>query len=289
MNWRGGGAARMCATVVVAGIGIGALAPQSALAQGGDSRASATIGMDFSHAYLFRGIKQETGGLIAQPYADASFSLLQRDEGLTGVTFTIGTWNSLHTGETGADGPALNVKPWYESDFFTGFGFGFDNWSAGLTYTSYLSPNDSFSTVHELALTLAMDDSDLLRFPMSPHVGLAIEMDGQADGGASEGVYVELGVEPAMEILDGRVTLALPATLGLSLTNYYEDGADADDRFGFFDLGLVASMPLSVPEGYGAWELTGGVHALLLGGYLETLNDGNEVQVVGSIGFSVGY
>ena len=289
MNWRADSAVRMCAALAVAGMGIGVVAPRPAVAQESASRAAATLGVDFSHAYLFRGIKQETGGLIAQPYAEASFALQQRDDGSAGVTFSIGTWNSLHSGETGAGGPATNVAPWYESDFFTGAAFAMDNWSGGVTYTSYLSPNDSFSTVHELALTLAMDDSDLLRLPLSPHMGLAIEMDGQADGGASEGVYFELGVEPAMEILGGRFTLTMPATLGLSLTNYYEDGAGVDDRFGFFDLGLVASMPLSMPDGFGTWELTGGVHGLLLGNYLEALNDGDEVQVVGSIGFSVGY
>ncbi len=289
MNWRGGSAPRMCAALAVAGMATGLVAAQPALAQGDDNRVAATIGMDFSHAYLFRGIKQETGGLIAQPYADASFSLLQRDEGLTGVTFTIGTWNSLHSGETGAGGPAVNVAPWYESDFFTGITLGLENWSAGITYTSYLSPNDSFSTVHELALTLAMDDSDLFQFPLSPHVGLAIEMDGQADGGGAEGVYFELGIEPAMETMGGRVTLSVPATLGFSLTNYYEDGGELDDSFGYFDIGAVASMPLPLPEGYGAWEVAGGVHVLLLGDYLEMLNDGNEVQVVGSVGFSIGY
>ena len=289
MNWRVGSAVRVCTALAVLGIAAGIGAPRPAAAQGGDSRVGATIGMDFTHAYLFRGIKQETGGLIAQPYVDASFSLLQRDEGLTGVTFSIGTWNSLHTGETGAGGPAANVAPWYESDFFTGVALGLNNWEAGITYTSYLSPNDSFSTVHELALTLAMDDSDLLRFPLSPHVGLAIEMAGQADGGASEGVYLELGVEPAVEVLDGRMSVSVPATLGLSLSNYYEDGAGADDAFGFFDLGAVASYPLELPEGYGAWEITGGLHILLLGNYLETLNDGNEVQVVGSLGISISY
>ena len=289
MNWRGGSAARVCIVLAVVGIGTGLAAPRPAAAQGGDRRVAATIGMDFSHAYLFRGIKQQTGGLIAQPYADASFSLLQSDEGLTGVTFSIGTWNSLHSGETGAGGPATNLASWYESDFFTGITLGLESWNAGITYTSYLSPNGSFSAVHELALTLGMDDSDLLRFPLSPHVGLAIEMDGQADGGASEGVYLEFGIEPAVEAMDGRVTFTLPATLGLSLSNYYENGAGIDDSYGFFDVGVVASTPLGVPEAFGAWELTGGMHLLLLGNYLETLNDGDEVQVVGSIGLSIGY
>ncbi len=289
MNWRGWSATRACAALALVGIGLSAAAPQPALAQENDSLVAATIGMDFSHAYFFRGIKQETRGLIAQPYVDASFSLLQRDEGLTGVTFSLGTWNSLHTGETGSGGPATHVASWYESDFFTGITMELENWNAGITYTSYLSPNDSFSSIHELALTLAMDDSDLLVFPLSPHIGLAIEMAGQADGGASEGVYLELGVEPSVGVMNDRVTVSLPATLGLSLSNYYESGTGMDDGFGFLDVGAVAAMPLALPEGYGAWEVSGGVHLLYLGSYLEALNDGNQVQVIGSIGLSIGY
>ena len=289
MNWQGGSATRACAALAVVGIGLGTAAPQPVLAQENDSRVAATIGMDFSHAYFFRGIKQETRGLIAQPYVDASFSLLQRDEGLTGVAFSLGTWNSLHTGETGSGGPATNVASWYESDFFTGITMGLENWNAGITYTSFLSPNDSFSSIHELALTLAMDDSDLFVFPLSPHIGLAVEMAGQADGGASEGVYLELGVEPSMEVMNGRIALNMPATFGFSLSNYYENGAGMDDGFGFLDIGAVAAMPLALPEEYGAWELSGGLHLLFLGSYLEALNDGDEVQVIGSIGLSIGY
>ena len=105
--------------------------------------------------------------------------------------------NSLHTGQSGNDGPAANVAAWYESDFYTGFAFGIDNWEFGLVYTAYLSPNDTFGTVKEVALSLAVDDSALLGgFSLSPHVLMAIELGGQADGGASEGVYLELGVEP---------------------------------------------------------------------------------------------
>ena len=49
---------------------------------------------------------------------------------------------------------------WYESDFFTGLTVGSDTLTAGVTYTSYLSPNGSFGTVQEVSLALSMDDSD---------------------------------------------------------------------------------------------------------------------------------
>ncbi len=264
--------------------------PQPAQAQGNDGMPSLSMGVDASHAYFFRGIKQEREGIVLQPFADASFTLFEGGEGLTNVTLTIGQWNSLHSGPSGADGPAANVASWYESDFFTGVTLGLENWEAGVVYTSYLSPNDSFGTIQELSLSLGMDDSELLNgFALAPHVGIAIELSGQADGGASEGAYLELGVEPGLQVLAGRASVGFPVTLGVSLNNYYENGAGFNDTFGYVDVGAVGSFPLGVPESVGSWVLTGGVHLLALGNYLEAINDGDQFQVVGSFGFSIGY
>ena len=267
----------------------------TAQAQVNTGKVSFTTGVDFSHAYFFRGITQEREGFITQPYADINFNVYADDdgEGLNGVTFTLGMWNSFHT----VDGPAANVRAWYESDFFTGFTLAIDNWDAGITYTSYLSPNQAFGTTQELSLGLSMDDSDMLGvFAMSPHVLLAIELSGGADGGSSEGVYLELGVEPGMDIFEGVASVGFPMTVGLSLSNYYENGIDSadhplgfSDNFGFFDIGAAVSVPLNVPAAYGDWEVSGGVHLLSLGSYLEFLNDNDQVQVIGSFGFSIGY
>ena len=209
---------------------IGWFCSGSVEAQVNTGKVSFTTGVDMSHAYFFRGIKQESSGFIGQPYADINFNIYSDNDGsgLNGVTFTVGQWNSFHTGPSGSEGPSQNVAPWYEADFFTGFALEIDNWEAGITYTSYMSPNDGFGTVQELSLALSMDDSDLLGdFSVQPHVLLAIEMDGQADGGNGEGVYVEFGIEPGMDIVENVASLTFPATLGLSLSNYYENGIDA--------------------------------------------------------------
>ena len=262
----------------------------SAMAQSNTGNVSFATGLDFSHAYFFRGIVQERSGLIAQPYIDMTFSLFEGTEGLNSVTFTIGQWNSLHTGPSGSDGPATNVGAWYTSDFYTGFAFGVDNWDFGVTYIAYLSPNDTFGTVKEVALSMAVDDSTLLGgFSLSPHLLLAIELDGQADGGAGEGVCVELGVEPGLSLEGTPVSLSFPVTLGLSLSDYYEGTPGNDDVFGYIDLGLVASVPLRVPESYGAWEVSGGIHLLSLGDALTSFNDGDGFQPVGTFGFNIGY
>ena len=261
-----------------------------ASAQSNTGGVSVSTGADFSHAYFFRGIVQERVGVIIQPYMDLTFSLLEGSEALNSITFTIGEWNSLHTGPTGSEGPAANVGAWYESDFYARFGFGVDNWEFGLAYTAYLSPNDTFGTVKELGLSLAVDDSALLGgLALSPHALLAIEVDGQADGGAGEGVYVELGVEPGLSLAGTPVSVTAPVTLGISLTDYYEETPGNDDVFGYLDLGLVAGVAIPVGESLGDWEVSGGVHLMSLGDALATFNGGDDLQAIGTLGFSIEY
>lgn len=288
----------ICAIALVL---LGGLATGTAYAQPNTGKVSFTTGADLSHAYLFRGIKQERKGLVAQPYADINFNVYSDDDGsgLNGVTYTLGTWNSLHTGPSGSDRPSTdprpaNVRSWYESDFYTGFTLAIDNWEAGITYTSYLSPNDSFGTVQEISFGLAMDDSSLLgNFALQPHVMMAVETNGQADGGNSEGVYLEFGVEPGTQIVEG-LDVTFPVTLGLSLSNYYENGVDSSlpggfsDTFGYFDVAAVAVVPLPMPEDYGSWSVSGGLHIIALGSYLETLNESDGVQILGSFGVTIG-
>ena len=284
---------RAFSLVVLSGVATG-----PAYAQSNTGKVSFNAGFDLTHAYFFRGIRQERDGTIFQPYADMNFNVYSDDDGsgLNGVTFSIGQWNSFHTGPSGQDGPAQNVAPWYETDFFTGFSLEIDNWEAGIAYTMYMSPNDSFGTVQELSLSLAMDDSEMLgEYSMQPHVLMAIEVSGQADGGASEGVYLEFGVEPEVELIEDLAVVTFPVTLGLSLNNYYENGIDKNtpagfsDGFGFFDMGAAVAVPLGMPEDYGSWEVTGSFHLMMLGGYLEALNESDGVQVIGTVGLSIGY
>ena len=61
-------------------------------------------------------------------------------------------------------------------------------------------------------------------------------------------------------------------------------------RLGYFDIGADVSVPVPmVPVSYGSWELSGGLHLLSLGTYLESLNAGDSVQAIGSFGVSIGY
>ena len=231
-----------------------------------------TTGLDFTSAYLFRGILQESGGAIGQPYGDIAFALQH------GITVDVGTWNSIHS--------TANVGNWYESDVFGSVTFTAGKLKPGLLYTSYTSPADRFATVQELAGTLVVDDSKS-PFPLSPKIVLAFELgDGEADGGLNKGTYLELGVKPGIKLAP-KATLYVPAKTGLSLNHYYE-GPTGDNRFGYFDLGAQLSVPVASTKS-GALEIHGGIDFMWLGDNLKLLNNSDNFKPVSTIGLTFTY
>jgi hypothetical protein len=245
-----------------------------------------TAGFDFANAYFFRGIPQDDTGVVMWPSGDLGFALFSGDGALKSVGVNIGTWNSLHTGSAGSDGPS--GKLWYESDFYAGASLGFGKGTAlGVTYTAYTSPNGLFGTVKELSFRLTVDDSGLLgAAAVKPYMVLAQELDGQADGGANEGTYLELGIGPGLSL--SRASLTVPIKVGLSLNDYYE-GADGDDTFGFFSVAGVVTVPFtSAPTKFGSWNIHGGVEFLMLGDRNEAVF-GDSSHVIGSIGIGLSY
>ena len=241
-----------------------------------------SAGVDFVSDYYFRGIIQETGGFIAQPFLDASMSLGP-------VSITAGTWNSLHS--VGADGFVNEGAPqiYYESDFYAGLGFAAgDMVGIDLTYTAYMSPRGSWGTTKEVALGLSFDTF------AAPYATFAFEVAGGADGGPNEGSYAEIGFEPAVPLDDAPVSLSFPVAIGASMSNYFEYQNDmgvwSDGAFGFFSIGASLGVPLPVPEEYGSWDLAVGVSALAFGEGVKMINgEGKGTRVIGLFGISLGY
>ncbi len=248
-------------------------------------RITVTAGFDIATAYMFRGIYQEDHGTIIPPYADLGVLLYEGSGALTSVTANVGNWNSLHSGPSGHGGRG---NAWYEADYYGSVTFAFGNWKPGALFTSYTSPNDVFKTVHELAGVLAYDDS-ASRFPLAPKATVAFELHGQADGGANRGTYLELGIRPSITVIDTPkypLSVAVPVKVGLSLKDYYE-GVTGSQRFGFFDTGLIASVPM--PGAKISWEVHAGVDLLWLGDSMKALNAGKGFKPVGIFGISVTY
>lgn len=281
----------------LAGIGLVTIAavPASAQETGGPNSGAVTVAgaIDFTNAYMFRGISQDESGVIMWPYFDLGLSFFEGDGGLKSAGVNLGTWNSLHTGDVGLDGPAEQL--WYESDFYASLGLGFGGGtSLGFTYTAYNSPNSSFSTVKELAVKFAVDDSDRLGgAALAPYALVAFELDddGQADGGLSAGTYLELGVAPGFSL--PRASVSIPVKVGLSLDNYYETvltpTTSEDERFGYFSIAGTVTVPFTeMPTRFGSWNVHGGVE-------YQRLSDrnaaalGDDNQVIGTVGIGFSY
>ena len=176
-------------------------------------RLSVSAGVDWTSAYFFRGIKQETDDLILQPYGELTLKLVENAGALTSLSLTGGIWNSLHSGATGSDSPtASDPKLWYELDgYFKLSAVLLEDWTASVIYTAYLSPNNVFNSVQEIAVGLAYNDAKLLGpFALNPSVLIAFEFDGQADAGADKGIYAQIGIAPAYTFLADS---AYPLTL----------------------------------------------------------------------------
>jgi hypothetical protein len=267
-------------------------------------RISFSGGIDVPTDYFFRGIVQEKDSFlddsyILQPYGDLTFKLWEGKGPLSAVGLTIGLWNSLHGGPTGVEGGAgglesTDPKIWYESDFYTKLGATFfEDFTASLIYTAYMSPNGRFDTYQELAFGLGYNDSKLLGpFALNPSLLVAFEVNGQADAGRHRGVYLQAGVSPGLTLMEkSRVPLSLsfPLLVGLSLSEYYEFGGD-DETFGYFSGGVAASVPLAfMPAAYGAWQARAGVSVLVLGDALEQVNNREDTEIIGNLGLALTY
>ena len=248
-------------------------------------------GADFVNSYMFRGFRQDDTKIITWPYGDIGLTLYSGDGALKSVGASVGMWSSLHPGDAGRDGPS--GKLWYQRNFDSTLALGFGGGvSLGTTYRAYVSPNKMFSTVKEVALKLAVDDSAHFgKGTVRPYALVAFELDtapglGQLDAGARAGRYLELGVAPGWAA--NVVSFAFPVKVGLSLSNYYEL-AGVDHKFGYASVGGIATVPLGRTSGLGRWNVHGGVEIQSLGETTKFLNGGDRSKAVGSIGIGFSY
>jgi hypothetical protein len=274
-----------------AAVMVACLASPAAAQDPNTGRITLTGGIDFANAYMFRGLRQDDTGVVMWPFGDVGIAVYEGDGGVKSLLVNIGTWNSLHTGDTGSNGPSGEL--WYESDFYTTLSLGFDyGVTLGTTYTAYTSPNNSFSTVREIAFKLAVDDGGApAGIVLKPYALMAFEVAaspglGQADGGLNAGRYLELGVAPGVQTTVASV--AFPVKVGLSLGDYYEL-VGVDRTFGYFSVGATAAIPLGGTTSYGAWNVHGAVEFQSLGDTPEAFNAGDQSKVVASIGVGLSY
>jgi hypothetical protein len=289
------GVCRRGARVALASASISLLVSGSALAQAATSDPNLgaltfTGGLDVPTIYFFRGIRQEVKPSITLwPYGDIGLALFSGTGGMKSVGVNFGVWNSLQTGSSGLKGPSARLH--YQEDFYTTLALGFGG-GVGLAtmFTARTSPNGMFNTIREMSLRLTKAHMG------NPYGLVAFELSdkGQADGGSKKGTYLELGAGPSWAIGKDGPTLAIPVKVGLSLKNYYESGT-VDNRFGFFDVGGLLTVPLKgVPGRFGSWNIHGGADVLVFGATTKLLNvnaagEVKKSQVVGLVGIGLRY
>jgi len=295
---------RRSALAVVAAVSVMVLTSASAFAQEAAAKdpnpgaMTLTGSVDVLNQYMFRGIRQNGTGIAAWPAMDLGISVYSGEGGLKSAGINFGTWNSLNTGDTGADSDESGLgcacgKLWYESDFYASLGLGFGGGtSLTTTYTAYTSPNNGFSTVKEIMFKLAVDDSSKLgKGAVKPYIAIAQEFGtepglGQADGGDNGGTYVEIGVAPGYAA--SKASIAFPIKVGLSANDYYELAGE-DNKFGYFSIAGIVTVPLGGLSNFGSWNIHGGVEYQKLGTTTEFYNDGKSNQVIGSFGIGFSY
>lgn len=240
-----------------------------------DQRVSVAAAVDVRNVYMFRGVRQDDTGTITWPSADVGLRLHAADHGLTSARVRVGTFNSLHSGWAGSSGPS--GKAWYESDVYGTLALAFANAVAfDTTYTSYRSPNEMFTTVKEVSFKASID-RPLAGTALAPYALVAFELDtrpgiGQLDGGFKAGKYLELGATPRHAL--GRVGVAVPVKLGLSIGNYYEL-AGKDHPFGFVSGGAIATLPIGR-----VLNVHGGVEYQHLGTTTKAFNGGDAAKTI---------
>jgi hypothetical protein len=255
-----------------------------------DERVTVAGGLDFRNVYMFRGVRQDDTGVIAWPNAEVGVRLHSGNTGLTSARLRVGTWNSVHSGWAGSDGPS--GKRWYESDIYATVALGFGNAATlNTTYTTYRSPNKMFTTVKEISVTVAIDRVGIGRAALKPYGLVAFELDtkpgiGQLDGGFKSGRYLELGVSPGYPAR--RIGIAVPVKVGLSLGNYYEL-AGKDRKFGYASVAGLVTVPLGGTANSNGWNLHGGVEYQLLGDMAKAINNGDGSKTIGSVGVGFSY
>ena len=279
---------------VLAGVALIAAGASSAWAQGSPG-VVVTGGVDFTNQYNFRGIRQNTEGMSIWPFVDVGIPLATGDGALKAVTLNLGTWNAFNTqieDFTNLDGETTS-NTWYESDLYATLGLGFGPTVLSFNYTSYTSPANLFNHVKEFGIKVAYDDSGALGgAALKPYGLVAFELsdDAQADGGASRGTYVELGVAPGYA--GSRASIAFPIKVGLSASDYYEFGGLApftgdDSKFGYFSIAGIVTVPLGAN-----FNVHGGAELQTFGENLKIYNgfgDDNDSSVAGIASIGLGF
>ena len=191
---------------------VSSAAPVAAAAEE-ESRFSGVAQVDFTNAYIFRGIMQEKRGLIAQPWGEVYVSLSSSEDGfLRDVTAGFGVWLSIHSKHTLASNDPRSL---YEADYYPLVSIDFaGGFNLLTTYYFYDSPNEAWGpAVQELNFKLSYDDGESTK--LAPWLNIATEIYSSSLG-LDSGTGLQFGIAPTFYEGDA-FSLSGSAEVGLTL------------------------------------------------------------------------
>jgi hypothetical protein len=157
-------------------------AAAAAVEEKGPGRVALLLGADWASAYYFRGIvNEQNGGNNVQPYGEIGFKLLDNVGPLTSLVIAPGIWTNWHYGGGTIVEPS-DPKFWYEADLYIKLtATWWEVFSTSVTYTYYVSPNDSFTSYADVGLGFSLNDAKWLgAFALNPSLLFAFETQGEA-------------------------------------------------------------------------------------------------------------
>ena len=208
---------------------------------------------------MFRGIRQNSTGLCPGRPSISGSRHIRAMAGLKSVGMNFGSWNSLHSGDTGSMvrparcGRSRTSTRQSVSDSAEGTSF-------STTYTAYTSPNGGFTTVKEISFKLGIDDSGYLgKGALKPYVILAQEFEtdistGQADGGERGHLHGDRICAGLLRHQQGQHRVSDQDRL--QPERLLRDPAGEDNKFGFFSVAGIVTVPLGGTTNFGRGTCT---------------------------------
>jgi hypothetical protein len=173
--------------------------------------AEATVGVDVSSAYVFRGVTFNDG-FVAQPYLEVS-----------GLPIDLGVWGNFDIDDY--DG-AVDDGQFSEIDIYAAYALPVEAVDISLGYTEYTYPQGAEAD-REISLSFGLD------LPLAPALGVYYGLDGGIDGN----IYVDASVGHEMELAEG-VGLSLGALIA------YLEPDEGESGFHQYELSAALSYDI---------------------------------------------
>ena len=217
-------------------------------------------------------VRRETNGTTAIAVELNKVNHANRQSGDLLITFEFDGINPVSDLDVrNWDGSEWDLVTLSSSDWDGGSWEHFGEVAINLSATSLLPPPTS------------VDDCD--SFSSILPYGFAGESD-NSNVGDDEAIYFQLDLGPTFDVFEGKASLSIPVSLGLSLDDYYV-GTD-DETFGYFSIGATLEVPLESLEGCSA-TFNAGVNFLVLGDTAEAANNGDSSDVYAFAGIALSF